>query len=258
MLTVVSPAKKLNWSQAPYGGSMTAPRFSADAAELSLVARELAPAQLQKLMRISARLADLNHARFQSFAAVPAPESLRPAAFAFAGDTYQGLEVKSLAPDEIAFAQDHLRILSGLYGVLRPLDGIQPYRLEMGSRLKTARGNTLYDWWGDRIAQQLDTDATAIGARTLINCASVEYFSAVSGAHGLRIITPVFLEERDSSRKVVSFYAKRARGAMARFMVQNRLSEPDTLRGFDTGGYAWSAALSEGDRPVFVRRWPEG
>ncbi|PWE33476.1 peroxide stress protein YaaA [Maritimibacter sp. 55A14] len=256
MLVVVSPAKKLDWSEAPYGGSMTDPVFAAEAAGLRDVARRLSPAQLQKLMRISPALAALNFERFRAFSASPDPESLRPAVFAFAGDTYQGLEARSLDPDEIACAQVRLRILSGLYGVLRPLDAIQPYRLEMGSRLGTSRGRTLYDWWGDRIAERLNADAEAAGTDLLVNCASVEYFSAVSEALRPRVVTPVFLEERDGSRSIVSFHAKRARGAMARFILQRRITAPEGLHDFDAGGYAHAPDLSEGDRMVFVRAWP--
>ena len=257
MLVCVSPAKKLDWSDAPYGGSMTEPALAAEAAELAAVARKLSPDDLKRLMRISDKLAALNHARFQEFVPDPAPEALRPAIFAFAGDTYQGLDASALDPDEIAYAQRHLRILSGLYGVLRPLDGMQSYRLEMGSRLKTARGRSLYDWWGDRIAAQLAADAAAAGTGILINCASIEYFSAVSEALTLKVVTPVFLEDRDGRQEIVSFYAKRARGAMARFVLQNRLTDPAALREFDAGGYAWDAARSTPERPVFLRPWPE-
>ena len=154
-----------------------------------------------------------------------------PAALAFAGDTYQGLEAGSLDPDEMAWAQEHLRILSGLYGVLRPLDAIEPYRLELGSRLATARGRTLYDYWGDRIARALRAQAESVGTDTLINCASQEYFGAVDmAALGLRVITPVFMEEKAGTPKVVSFYAKKARGAMARFVIQHRLTDPAALK----------------------------
>ena len=176
------------------------------------------------------------------------------AVLAFAGDTYQGLEAASLDDDEMAFAQDHLRILSGLYGVLRPLDGIQPYRLEMGSRLKTERGKSLYDYWGDRIARALNEDAEATGANALVNCASQEYFGAVdTDALKLPVITPQFMEDKGGAPKIVSFYAKKARGAMARYIVQHRLTEPESLRDFDSGGYAWSEELSTPEKPVFVR-----
>ena len=252
MLVVVSPAKKLDWTERDV--TMTEPRFSEAAQELAGVARALSVDDLKKLMKISDDLAKLNRDRFRDFDADPAQDDLRPAALGFAGDTYQGLEAASLDDDEMAFAQDHLRILSGLYGVLRPLDGIQPYRLEMGSRLKTERGKSLYDYWGDCIARALNEDAEATGANALVNCASQEYFGAVdTDALKLPVITPQFMEDKGGAPKIVSFYAKKARGAMARYIVQHRLTEPESLRDFDSGGYAWSEELSTPEKPVFVR-----
>jgi len=252
MLVVVSPAKKMDMS--PVAGiTPSRPAFRAEAEELAQVARGLDVGGLQKLMKISERLARLNAERFAAFGAM----AEKPAALAFAGDTYQGLEAGSLDAEEIAWAQDHLRILSGLYGVLRPLDAIEPYRLEMGSRLATERGKTLYAFWGDRIARALRQQAEKIGTQTLVNCASQEYFSAVDPcALGLRVITPVFLEERGGEAKIVSFYAKRARGAMARFVIQKRLRDLEGLLEFDTGGYAHAPDLSTPDRPVFLRDQP--
>jgi hypothetical protein len=157
----------------------------------------------------------------------------------------------------MAWAQGHLRILSGLYGVLRPLDAIQPYRLEMGSRLKTDHGKSLYDYWGDRISKALNAQAEAVDSDVLVNCASQEYFGAVDpAALNLRVITPVFMEEKAGTPKIVSFYAKRARGAMARFMIQHRLSDTEALKGFDSGGYRYDAELSKGDNWVFLRDYP--
>ena len=182
---------------------------------------------------------------------------VKPAALAFNGDTYQGLEAKTLNADDLAWAQDHLGILSGLYGVLRPLDAIQPYRLEMGSRLKTRRGTSLYDYWGDTIAKALNERASQAGTDTLINCASQEYFGAADRkALKLRVITPQFLEVKDDRPRIVSFFAKRARGAMARFVVENRLTDADDILDFSTGGYAYDADLSMPDKPVFLRNYP--
>lgn len=255
MLIVISPAKKLDWTAR--AGSMSTPEFSADAIRLAGVARGLSPADLQKLMKISPDLARLNHDRFHAFQETPPEDVLRPAALAFAGDTYQGLEAASLDAEEMAWAQEHLRILSGLYGLLRPQDAIQPYRLEMGSRLRTDAGKTLYDFWGDRIAKSLRKQAEAIGTDTVVNCASQEYFGAVdTAALGLRIVTPVFMEEKPQGPKIVSFYAKRGRGAMARFIIANRLTSAENLGDFDTGGYVFRPELSKPDQPVFVR--PEG
>lgn len=252
MLVVVSPAKRLDWSDP--GIAMQTPRFAADAAHLAGVARKLSKPKLQVLMGISADLAKLNQRRFRDFAAEPAPETTRPAAWAFAGDTYQGLEIASLDADARHWADAHLRILSGLYGLLRPRDAIQPYRLEMGSKLKTRRAADLYGYWGDRIAAALAGDAGAVGAGWLLNCASQEYFGAVdTAALGLKVIAPVFLEERGGEAKIVSFYAKKARGAMARFVMERRIIDPAGLRDFDTGGYRFDPGRSSADAPVFVR-----
>jgi len=252
MLVVVSPAKKMDMSPVE-GIAPTRPAFRAEAGELAQVARGLDAGDLKKLMKISDSLARLNADRFAAFGSMEE----KPAALAFAGDTYQGLEAASLEPDEMAWAQDHFRILSGLYGLLRPLDAIEPYRLEMGSRLETDRGKNLYDYWGDKIARALKAQAAEIGTDTLVNCASQEYFGAVdSSALGLRVVTPVFMEERGGEPKVVSFYAKRARGAMARFIIQNRLCNPESVLDFDTGGYRYAPDLSGSDRPVFLRDQP--
>ena len=258
MLTVISPAKKLDFEPVTPKADPTFPEFQADAYSLSRTARRLSVANLRKLMSISEPLAKLNQTRFKAFAEEPEADEIKAAALAFAGDTYQGLEASSLDADEMTYAQEHLRILSGLYGLLRPMDQIQPYRLEMGSRLATRRGKSLYQYWGDRLALALNAEAEALGTDTLLNCASVEYFSAVSPkALKLRVITPVFMEERDGDCAIVSFFAKRARGAMARFVIQNRISDVEGIKGFDHGGYAYRAEMSDGDRLVFTRDYPE-
>lgn len=249
MLVVVSPAKKMNTDPVP-GIEPTRPAFQAQADELAEVAQGLSVDDLRKLMKISENLARLNRDRFCGFEDLPE----KPAALTFAGDTYLGLEASSLDADELAWAQDHFRILSGLYGILRPLDAIRPYRLEMGSRLKTEKGRTLYDYWGDRIAGALNEQAQAVRSDVLVNCASQEYFGAVDlDALKLRVITPVFMEEKPGGPKIVSFYAKRARGAMARFIIQHRMTDPEALCDFDTGGYRYLAAMSSPERPVFLR-----
>ncbi|MEM8957002.1 MAG: peroxide stress protein YaaA [Pseudomonadota bacterium] len=254
MLVTISPAKRLDWTNRP-GIALTEPVFAEDAVYLAGVARRLSKPKLQQLMGISADLAKLNQTRFRDFSNAPEPDLLRPAAMAFAGDTYAGLEAASLDAEEMAWAQDHLRILSGLYGLLRPLDAIQPYRLEMGSRLKTRKGPTLYTYWGTRLAEALAAQAAQLGTDTLIACASTEYFSAVDpAAHGLRVVTPVFLEDRgDGEAKIISFYAKKARGAMARYVIQRRLTDPDGLRDFDLGGYRYDPVRSRPEAPVFRR-----
>ncbi len=254
MLTVISPAKKLDFDRTPLKIDATEPDFQADAYALSRAARQIGVEGLQKLMHISPALAELNHARFQDFAEAPLPEQVKPAALAFNGDTYTGLQADTLSADDLAYAQDHLRLLSGLYGLLRPMDNIQPYRLEMGSRLATKRGKNLYQYWGSRLAQAINET----GASILLNCASVEYFKAVD-AKELQpsVITPVFMEEREGSRKVVGLFAKRARGMMARYVVQNRIESEAGIKGFDHGGYGYRADLSEGGRMVFTRAYPD-
>ncbi|WP_127559623.1 peroxide stress protein YaaA [Nioella ostreopsis] len=249
MLIVISPAKKLDWTAREI--EMTAPMFQEDADRLAEVAQGLSVAELQKLMHISESLGKLNRDRFARF---HDHAEKRPAVLAFAGDTYTGLEAGSLDAEELAFAQDHLRILSGLYGLLRPLDAMQEYRLEMGSRLKTERGKSLYDYWGGQIAEALNAEADRLNTETLINCASVEYFTAVQpDVLRPRVITPQFLEEKPGGPKVVSFFAKKARGAMARFIIQNRLRDPEAILDFDTGGYRYAPDLSAPDKPAFYR-----
>ncbi len=255
MLIVISPAKSLNLDPVPV--VPTEPAWQADAARLARTARGLGLRDLRGLMGISEDLARLNRDRFRAFADQPAADQVKPAVLAFNGDTYQGLDAGTLEPEDLAWAQDHLRILSGIYGLLRPLDAIQPYRLEMGSRLRTRRGDSLYDYWGDQIAKALNAQAKAVGTNVLINCASQEYFAAADRkALKLRVVTPVFMEVRDGKAAIVSFFAKRARGAMARFILQNRIGDPEGIKSFTTGGYAFAPDHSEGDRMVFLRDYP--
>ena len=253
MLVVISPAKKLDMS-ADERAPTTVPDFAGDAAALAGVAGRLSHDDLRALMSISPALAELNAARFAAFGTQP----VKAAALAFAGDTYQGLEAPTLDDDEMAWAQTHLRILSGLYGVLRPMDAIEPYRLEMGSRLKTDRGASLYEYWGARLAEALNAQAEAVGSQALVNCASQEYFGAVDrSALAVPVITPVFKEIKDGKARIVSFFAKKARGAMARHIVQNRLTSPADLKGFSAGGYHYAADASDGETMVFMREYPE-
>ena len=255
MLVVISPAKRLDWTERDV--ETTAPAMQEDAVRLARTARNLTLGKLKGLMDLSDDLARLNRARFQAFEDVPRAEVTRPAMLAFAGDTYQGLDAASLTEEDTGYAQDHLRILSGLYGLLRPLDAIQPYRLEMGSRLKTRRGATLYEYWRNDIAKALNAQAEAVGADMLVNCASQEYFGAVPlKALKPRVITPVFMEDKGPGPKIVSFFAKRARGAMARHVVRNRVRDLDGLRAFDADGYRFQPDASDDRRLVFVRPYP--
>ena len=255
MLVVISPAKKLDWSDVDQ--TQSEPEFAREANRLAAHGRALTLGKLKGLMDLSDDLARLNRERFRAFEESPAREVTRPAAYAFAGDTYVGLDVRSFSAEALDWAKGNLRILSGLYGLLRPLDAIQPYRLEMGSRLKTRRGSNLYDFWGDEIARALNVLAEERGTEVLVNCASQEYFGAVDLKRlRARVITPVFLEEKDGKAKTVSFFAKQARGAMARFMAENRVSRVEDLRGFDLGGYRFDADRSGGDDLVFIRDYP--
>lgn len=252
MLITISPAKKLDFT--PVALPSTTPAFLEDTAVLAKAAQGLSVADLRKLMHLSEDLAKLNHERFQNWQDDPVSDATKPAVMSFAGDTYVGLDAKTLSEDDLRWAQDHLRILSGIYGVLRPQDAIQPYRLEMGSRLANPRGKNLYEFWGDKLALHLNAEAAALGTDVLVNCASEEYFTAAKrAALKLRVITPTFLEEKDGKRAIVSFYAKRARGAMARFIIENRLTDPKDLQDFATGGYRFDPETSTADKPVFLR-----
>jgi cytoplasmic iron level regulating protein YaaA (DUF328/UPF0246 family) len=254
MLIVVSPAKRLNENPAARF-ALTEPVFQNEAQELAGVARGLSQAGIGKLMGISDNLSKLNYDRYRDFGTM----QRGAAALVFDGDTYAGLEAKSLDEDEMTWAAEHLRILSGLYGLLRPTDAIEPHRLEMGSRLSNPRGKNLYAFWGGRIAEALNTQGAALGTQTLINCASEEYFAAVDReVLNLRVITPVFKEMRGGMPKIVSFFAKKARGAMARFIIQNRLRDPDAIKQFDAGGYVFRPELTEGDHWVFLREEDAG
>lgn len=255
MLVVISPAKRLDWAERDT--AMTVPDMQDDAVRLARTARNLTLGKLKALMDLSDDLARLNRDRFQAFAAAPDAAGTRPAMLAFAGDTYQGLDAATLSADDIMYAQNHLRILSGLYGILRPLDAIQPYRLEMGSRLKTRRGDSLYAYWRDDIAIALNAQADVADTDLVVNCASQEYFGAVARKKlKPRVVTPVFMEDKGTGPKIVSFFAKRARGAMARHIVQNRVRDLNGLRAFQSDGYRFQPDASDTDRLVFVRPYP--
>jgi len=255
MLIVLSPAKALNFAAGPESAPLTLPQLRDQTAELAQTTRKLRAVDLKKMMGLSDSLAQLNRERFQAFD--PASEDGLQAAFAFNGDVYAGLKARQLDRKALAWAQDHVRILSGLYGVLRPLDAIQPYRLEMGVRIKTRRGGSLYDFWGPRIAETLNDAAQGHKDRTLVNCASEEYFGAVDrAALRLPVVSCRFLEEKDGESRIVSFYAKRARGMMARYAIDNRIERAGDLRGFDVDGYRFQPGLSSDDTFTFSRPQP--
>jgi cytoplasmic iron level regulating protein YaaA (DUF328/UPF0246 family) len=252
LLIVLSPAKRLDFTEVEPGLPASERRFLDDTASLARTARARSVSELRQLMSISDDLARLNRERFQAFD----PDSTDgvQAAFAFAGDVYEGLKARELDAAGLAFAQDHVRILSGLYGLLRPLDRIQPYRLEMGTRLKTRRGSSLYDFWGDRIAQQLNADAEGQGRRVLVNLASQEYFGAVDArALKLPVVTPQFRESKDGESRIISFFAKKARGGMTRFAIDERIGKAEDLKAFDRDGYRFDKAASSETDWIFTR-----
>jgi cytoplasmic iron level regulating protein YaaA (DUF328/UPF0246 family) len=246
MLIVLSPAKTLDYASPIPAVAATRPEFGADARRLVARLRTLGPVEVARLMDLSDPLAALNVARYAAFRAAPREADVRPAALAFDGDVYDGLHARALDADALAFAQRRLRILSGLYGVLRPLDAMQPYRLEMGTRLDTDRGRDLYAYWADKPARSLKRALREAGGGALVNLASEEYFRAVDRkALGAPVIQPVFQERRARGWQVISFSAKRARGLMARFAIDRRLDAPEGLQAFAQDGYRFDEAASD-------------
>lgn len=255
MLMLLSPSKTLGDGTPPHPIVPTQPEWLDEATTLVQKARTLSPEDLQRMMAISPKLAALNHARYQSFTTPFTPHNATAALFTFQGDVYDGLAASSFTPDEIAFAQPRLRILSGLYGVLRPLDLMQPYRLEMGTALATKRGKNLYQFWGDRVSHSLNAAATAVQASAIVNLASEEYFKVVRPAVlQPRLITPVFHEVRNDKARVIGLMAKRARGRMAGWIIRHQLTNPDDLTSFSEDGYRYHAALSDHQQLVFRRQ----
>jgi len=253
MLIVLSPAKALDFTPPALNLPLTTPELKDDIAQLAKTTRRLTKADLKRLMSISDNLAALNRERFQAFD--PACEDGLQAAIAFNGDVYTGLGARTLDKASLNWAQDHLRILSGLYGVLRPLDALQPYRLEMGSRLKTRRGSSLYDFWGPRISQALNRATEGQTDPTLINLASQEYFGAVRvDALDMPVVACLFKEVKPGEApRMISFLAKKARGLMARFAIEHRIDRPEGLKDFQTDGYRFQPSLSGPAEWVFTR-----
>ena len=255
MLILLSPAKTLDFETPPVVEHHTQPSFLAQSTRLIQALRKLRAADLGKLMAISPALADLNVARYQAWTPQFTPHNAKQAVLAFNGDVYDGLQAPSLSPQQLAYAQDHLRILSGLYGVLRPLDLIQPYRLEMGTRLATRGKKDLYAYWGKTVTDELNAVLAAAPAPAVINLASQEYFGVVQMAR-LRapVITPVFEDWKNGKYKIISFFAKRARGLMARHALVHGITEPARLQEFALDGYAYAPAASSASSWVFRRR----
>lgn len=257
MLMLLSPAKHMNFDPVTDAPKATRPALMAETAEIAAAAKKLRKADLRKLMRISDKLAELNYERFQSFKTVGETPGAKQAALTFAGDVYRGLDAATLSPGDLNFAQDHVRILSGLYGLLRPLDAIQPYRLEMSSRLKNSRGATLYDYWGPVVAGELDQAVKGHEDPTIVCLASNEYAGAVDRkALKAPFVMLNFKEVKDGAARAVMLYVKTARGMMARWAVENRITRAEELKAFDVAGYQFAEGLSSDGEWVFTRPQP--
>jgi cytoplasmic iron level regulating protein YaaA (DUF328/UPF0246 family) len=257
MLAVISPAKKLNLEPVDVGLCPTQPRLLNEASILAKQAKQLSVDDLRSLMGISPKLAALNYDRFQSFSVPFTKENATPAALTFNGDTYLGLDAPSLSTADLEYAQEHLGILSGLYGLLLPLDLIQPYRLEMGASFGNPRGADLYSFWGDTLTEQLNSLTEDHENRTLVNLASNEYFKAVKPKKlAGPLVTPIFKEVKGGKARVISFMAKRARGMMARYIIEERVDIPEGLKRFKSAGYEFQAIESDDSRYVFSRPQP--
>ncbi|CAM3514379.1 hypothetical protein VA7868_00802 [Vibrio aerogenes CECT 7868] len=254
MLMVVSPAKTLDYESPVITEKHTIPGLLEHSELLIEVCRQLTPADIASLMKVSDKIAGLNVARFAQWRPDFSHENARQAIFAFKGDVYTGFDAYTMNDDAVEFTQSHLRILSGLYGILKPLDLMQPYRLEMGTRLANSRGNNLYQFWGDIITEQLNQDLQTQKNQVLVNLASNEYFKAVNPEKiAGQVITPVFKDQKNGQYKIISFYAKKARGLMARYVVDNQIDSPDKLKEFDVAGYYFVEAESTATELVFKR-----
>ncbi|NND08136.1 MAG: peroxide stress protein YaaA [Saprospiraceae bacterium] len=253
MIILLSPAKSLNFDPRA-DVPRTQPRLKKDVLELADVMKTKRAKDLRALMKISQKLADLNEGRFKNFSASHTKDNSKQAMFAFTGDVYQGLEADTFTEKQIDYAQEHVRMLSGLYGLLRPLDIMQPYRLEMGTKLKTGRGENLYEFWGSKIAKLINKDLKATGSRAVINLASNEYFKSVDqGVLDADVYDIDFRELRDGKFKFISFSAKKARGYMTQYIVKKKLKDPQKIKAFDMEGYMFNESLSEERRWVFTR-----
>jgi len=257
MLTVISPAKTLDFETPPTTRRATQPEFLAQAEALVSDARALSPADIRSLMGVSETIAQLNHARFMNFSPPFSLDNAKQALLAFRGDVYTGLAAETLSSAQLGFAQQHLRILSGLYGVLRPLDLMQPYRLEMGLKFSNQGGRNLYEFWGEQITRSLQQALRKSGSAVLLNLASNEYFKAVQPkALDAEVVTPVFKDLKSGKYRVISFFAKKARGQMARYIIEKEINEPEALKDYTVAGYRYSAAQSSARELVFCRDTP--
>lgn len=254
MLIVISPAKTLDYDSPLSFKKSTSAHFHSYSDKLIEILKKKSASQISNLMKISDNLGELNYRRYHSWSPTPGPENARQAVLAFMGDVYSGLNAKSLSEKSMVFAQEHLRILSGLYGILRPLDSMQPYRLEMGTNLETPNGKNLYQFWGEKPTLNLNEQAKQIKTKYLVNLASNEYFKVIDKKQlEPEIIAPVFKDRKNGNYKIISFYAKRARGLMARYIIQNQIQKPEELKGFCSEGYVYNENLSSTGDLVFTR-----
>ncbi|APR70474.1 peroxide stress protein YaaA [Acinetobacter haemolyticus] len=254
MLALISPAKTLDYTTALPTDTYTRPRLLEQSQQLIDVCRKLSASEIASLMTVSEKIANLNVERFRDWNADFDFSNARQALFAFKGDVYTGLDAYHLKDQDIDFAQQHLRMLSGLYGLLRPLDLMMPYRLEMGTKLKNSRGHNLYEFWGSIITDQINQDLAEIDAKVLVNLASDEYYKSVNEKKiKAEIVKPVFLDQKNGKYKVISFYAKKARGLMARYLIENKLNQVEQLKAFDSEGYYFDAESSSNKELVFKR-----
>ena len=255
MLIVISPAKKLDYDTPSGTKTATTPDYMEHSMALIHRLRKFSALDIAELMKLSMKLAELNFDRYEAFAPECTKDNAKQALLAFKGDVYQGIDAESFSAADFKFAQQHLRMLSGLYGLLRPLDLMQPYRLEMGTRLDTERGKNLYEFWGDIITDGLNKQLSKIKSGTLVNLASNEYFKSVKTKNiAGEIITPQFKEYKNGDYKMIGIYAKRARGLMARYIIQNQITRPEALKDFSEEGYSFNKKLSAGNSLVFTRR----
>ena len=254
MFFVLSPAKNLNEKDPSPVSSFTLPDLLPEAEILMQKLRQLAPQQIAELMHVSDKIALLNAERNAAWHTPFTPENAKQAVFMFNGDVYEGIAADTLKPEQIDYLQQHVRLLSGLYGVLRPLDLMQPYRLEMGTAFANSRGKNLYEFWGDKITDLLNQTLKQAGSDVLINLASQEYFKSVNTKKlNARLITPIFKDEKNGKYKIISFYAKRARGLMVRYAAEHSITEPEILKNFDYEGYSFNEAASNEAEWVFMR-----
>ena len=254
MLTIISPAKKLDYSQPAETQAFTQPLLLEHSEQLIKDLQRLSPEEVCSLMGLSDKLGALNYERFQEWQTPFSIDNAKQAVLAFKGDVYQGLDADNMNADELNWAQDNLRILSGLYGLLRPLDLMQPYRLEMGTKFANQRGANLYQFWGEIITEQLNKLFPASAKSVLVNLASNEYFKSVQPKNiNAEIITPVFMDQKGDKYKIISFFAKRARGLMSAFIIKNKITDAEQLKTFNVDGYSFNSAMSDDNKWVFCR-----